>query len=59
MDAQPCVKIELLAPDVELSDLTRVISKILATDGSAGAVWTTPIDLVVRVRTGEHGLDAL
>jgi len=59
MDAQPCVKIDLLVPEVELSDLTRVISKILSSDGSDGAVWTSRIDLVVRVRTNEHGLDAL
>jgi nitrogen regulatory protein PII len=48
-----------LVPDDELADLTRVISKIMATSGSDGSVWTTQIDLVVRVRTREHGLDAL
>jgi nitrogen regulatory protein P-II 1 len=24
-----------------------------------GKVWTTPVEDVVRVRTGEHGADAL
>ncbi|HEY3692325.1 MAG TPA: P-II family nitrogen regulator [Pseudonocardiaceae bacterium] len=59
VDTKPSVKIDLLVPDDELADLTRVISKIMATSGSDGSVWTTQIDLVVRVRTREHGLDAL
>lgn len=59
IDAQPSIRIDLLVPDEELSDLTRVIGKIMATDESDGNVWTSQIDLVVRVRTGEYGLDAL
>lgn len=58
-DAQPTVKVELLVPDDEVSDLSHVISKIVAGDGSDGSVWISPIDLVVRVRTNEYGLDAL
>lgn len=59
MTAQPYVKIDLLVPEPELSDLTRVIDKILSSHGSDGAMWTSRVDLVVRVRTSEHGLDAL
>jgi nitrogen regulatory protein P-II 1 len=59
IDAQPSIRIDLLVPDDELSDLTRVIGKIMANDESDGNVWTSQIDLVVRVRTREHGLDAL
>jgi nitrogen regulatory protein PII len=53
------VKIDLVVPDDELADLTRVISKIIGNDWCNGSVWTSRIDLVVRVRTREHGLDAL
>jgi nitrogen regulatory protein P-II 1 len=59
IDAQPSVKIDLLVAEAELLDLTRVIRKIMTSDGSDGSLWTSPIDLVVRVRTREHGLDAL
>jgi nitrogen regulatory protein P-II 1 len=59
IDGQPSLKIDLLVPDDELADLTRVISKIIGSDGWGGSVWTTHINLIVRARTGEHGLDAL
>jgi nitrogen regulatory protein PII len=58
-DGRPSVKIDLLAPDDEVADLTRVINNILATHGSDGIVWTSQVDVVVRVRTHEYGLDAL
>jgi nitrogen regulatory protein P-II 1 len=59
IDSQPKVKIELLAANDEVSDLTRVISNIMGRDGPDANVWISHIDLVARVRTGEYGLDAL
>jgi len=56
VDGVPSIRIDLLVADGELSDVTRVISKLISQDG---AVWTSPVDLVVRVRTGERGIDAL
>lgn len=59
-DMEPNLKIDLLAPDDAVADLVRVISKIVArSDADGGTVWITDVNLVVRVRTSEHGLDAL
>lgn len=59
-DMQPSLRIELLVPNDEVADLMRVLSKILATsDPAGGHLWNTPVDLAVRVRTREYGLDAL
>jgi len=59
-DVERCLKIDLLAPDDESPDLVRVIGKIVGTsDPVGGRCWTTPVDLAVRVRTSEYGLDAL
>lgn len=59
-DMQASLRIELLVPNDEVSDLMRVVTKIMATsDPEGGCLWNTPVDLAVRVRTGEYGLDAL
>ena len=56
----PKVKVEVL---VDEADATRVVDAIVAaaTTGAIGdgKVWSTPVDEVVRVRTGERGADAL
>ena len=56
----PKVRIEVLLDD---ADETRVIDAIVAAacTGSIGdgKVWSTVVDDVVRVRTGERGPDAL
>lgn len=59
-DLRPCLKMELVVPDAEATDLMRVIETI----GSASAptesiLWNSPIEILARVRTGEYGLDAL
>jgi nitrogen regulatory protein PII len=59
IDAQPTIKMDLVVPEDELSDVTRIIGKIVASDDRNGAVWVSQIDLLVRVRTGEYGIDAL
>lgn len=59
-DLQPSLRIELIVPNDEVPDLIHVIRRILyASDREDGAAWTSPIDLVVRVRTSEHGADAV
>ena len=56
----PKVKVEVLVDD---ADALRVVDAVVAaaTTGSIGdgKVWTTPVDEVVRVRTGERGPEAL
>jgi nitrogen regulatory protein P-II 1 len=60
VDFVPKVRVEVLVDD---ADATRVLDAIVgaAQTGSIGdgKVWTTPVDEVVRVRTGERGPDAL
>ena len=56
----PKVRIEVLVDD---TDATRVVDAIVAAAGTGsigdGKVWSTPVDEVVRVRTGERGAEAL
>jgi nitrogen regulatory protein P-II 1 len=60
VDFVPKVRIEVLVDD---ADAPRVVDAVVAAarTGSIGdgKVWTTPVDDVVRVRTGERGPDAL
>jgi nitrogen regulatory protein P-II 1 len=60
--AQPCVRLDLLAPNVDAPDLVRVIARAATAPPSRGTpagVWVTPVDTVVRIRTGERGPDAV
>ena len=56
----PKIRIEIVADD---ADVKRVVDAIVeaARTGKIGdgKVWTTPVDDLVRVRTGEMGHDAL
>ena len=56
----PKTRIEVLVDD---SDAAQVVDAILAAAATGsigdGKVWTTPVDDVVRVRTGERGAEAL
>lgn len=56
----PKLRVEVLVDDAET---TRVVDTIVAaaTTGSIGdgKVWSTQVDDVVRVRTGERGAEAL
>ena len=56
----PKTRVEVLVDD---ADATRVIDAIVAAASTGaigdGKVWSTPVDEVVRVRTGERGAEAL
>lgn len=60
VDLLPKVRIEVLVDD---ADAERVLDAVVAAarTGSIGdgKVWVTPVDAVVRVRTGERGADAV
>jgi nitrogen regulatory protein P-II 1 len=60
VDFIPKVRIEILAEDAEAGSIVDLIVAT-ANTGSIGdgKVWVTPVDTVVRVRTGERGGDAL
>jgi nitrogen regulatory protein P-II 1 len=60
VDMVPKVRLEVLVDDLDGSSVVDVIVKSAATGRIGdGKVWTTTVDDVVRVRTGEHGPDAL
>ena len=60
VDFVPKVRIEILVDDDDVEDVVDVVVKSAATGKIGdGKVWVTPVDTVVRVRTGERGRDAL
>ncbi len=60
VDLVPKVRLEVIVDDTDVADVVDVVVKSAQTGRIGdGKVWTTPIDDVVRVRTGEHGVDAL
>ena len=60
VDFVPKVRIELVVDD---ADVARVVEAIVETAKTGqigdGKVWTTPVDELVRIRTGERGPEAL
>src|SRR6187551_4040911 len=60
VDLVPKVRLEVLVDDADSEDVIEVITKSAQTGRIGdGKVWSTPVDTVVRVRTGERGVDAL
>ncbi|MGH3344331.1 MAG: P-II family nitrogen regulator [Carbonactinosporaceae bacterium] len=60
IDLVPKVRIEVLVGDDDADDVVDVIVTSARTGRIGdGKVWSLPVDTVVRVRTGEQGLDAL
>ena len=56
----PKVRLEVLCDDADAGDVVDVIAKSAQTGSIGdGKVWSTPVDSVVRVRTGERGVEAL
>lgn len=56
----PKIKVEILIEDL---DVEKVVDAIVAGARTGkigdGKIWVTPVEEVVRVRTGERGADAL
>ena len=60
IDLVPKIKLDLLVEDHDVDTLIDVIAKAAQTGKIGdGKVWVTPVESVVRVRTGERGADAL
>jgi len=56
----PKIRLELVVEDADVSDVVGVIAKAAATGKIGdGKVWVTPVESIVRVRTGETGEAAL
>src|SRR5262252_4075769 len=60
VDLVPKVRLEVLCEDEDADDLIGVVVKAAQTGRIGdGKVWCTPVESVVRVRTGERGPGAL
>ena len=60
VDLVPKVRLEVLVNDADVESVLDLIVKAAFTGSIGdGKVWTTPIEQVIRVRTGERGSDAI
>ena len=60
VDLVPKVRLEVLVDDKDSDAVVDVIVKAASTGSIGdGKVWTTPVDQVIRVRTGERGSEAI
>ena len=60
VDLVPRCALEVLVDDEDADDVIDVIVKSAQTGRIGdGKVWSVPVETVVRVRTGERGVDAL
>jgi nitrogen regulatory protein P-II 1 len=56
----PKIRLEVLVDDKDVDSVLGVIVKSASTGSIGdGKVWTTSIDQVIRVRTGERGPEAI
>jgi nitrogen regulatory protein P-II 1 len=60
VDLVPKLRVEILVEDDDADSVVDVIVKTAQTGRIGdGKVWVSPVDSVVRVRTGERGPEAL
>jgi len=60
VDFVPKVKIEVLVDDEQVQGVIDAVEKAARTGKIGdGKIWVTPVDQLIRIRTGEMGPDAL
>ena len=60
VDFVPKVRVEVIVDDAAVDRVVDAVVKAARTGKIGdGKVWVTPVETVVRVRTGERGADAL
>ena len=60
VDLVPKVRVEILVDDLDADRVVETVVEAARTGKIGdGKVWVTPVESVVRVRTGERGADAL
>ena len=60
VDFVPKVRVEIVVDDGEVSRVIDALVSAARTDKIGdGKVWVTPVESIVRIRTGEMGTDAL
>ncbi|MDA8368206.1 MAG: P-II family nitrogen regulator [Actinomycetota bacterium] len=56
----PKLRLEIVVDDAQAADVVEAIVSSAGTGKIGdGKVWVVPVDEIVRVRTGERGVDAL
>ena len=60
IDLIPKIRIEVVVDDAQVPDVVTAITESARTGKIGdGKVWVVPVEDVVRIRTGERGLEAL
>lgn len=60
VDFVPKVRVEVVVDDADAERVVNAIVQAARTDKIGdGKVWVTPVESIVRIRTGEMGHDAL
>ena len=60
VDLVPKVRIEIVVEDGDADDVVTLVAKAAQTGRIGdGKIWVTPVETIVRVRTGERDADAL
>jgi len=60
IDFVPKVRIELVVDDTAVNSVIEAISKAANTGKIGdGKIWITNVERIIRIRTGEQGVDAL
>jgi nitrogen regulatory protein P-II 1 len=60
VDFVPKLRVEVLVDDDQADDVVDAIVRTAATGKIGdGKVWVVPVETVIRVRTGERGVDAI
>ena len=58
-DLRPHVRLDIVSHESDADDLVRIIVRVAGGPRNSGRVWVTPVEALVRVRTGHRGIDAL
>ncbi|MDQ1308450.1 MAG: nitrogen regulatory protein 1 [Actinomycetota bacterium] len=60
VDLVPKVRLEVVVDDQDVADVVEVIQRSAYTGRIGdGKIWVSPIETLVRVRTGERGPEAV
>jgi nitrogen regulatory protein P-II 1 len=60
VDFVPKIRVEVVVDEAQVDKTVDAVIEASRTGKIGdGKVWVTPVDTVIRVRTGERGLDAL
>jgi len=60
VDFVPKIKVEVVCDDEQVDGVVDALAKSARTGKIGdGKIWVTPVDQVLRIRTGEMGPDAL